>query len=211
MNKAETLSLAAATGDMDEGPSSLCDVLDRVAPQGDEDRVSVEDMLRRIGTRSFPAIILAPSVLLVSPLSGIPTVPSLAGLLVAVLALQALLGRAHLWLPGFLTRRQIGAAKLQRGLNWLRKPAGWMDRYSQGRLRILSSRPLRWIAYLVTFVLALSWPLLEIVPFVTSFSAGAVSMIMFGLMTRDGIYILAGYVQSIVLYSIVVCLWAGVL
>ncbi|WP_425099868.1 exopolysaccharide biosynthesis protein [Tropicibacter sp. S64] len=211
MSNSDTLKSAPGGTGTDSDPVSLCDILDRVEPRDGEASVSVQTMLERIGTRSFPAIILAPAVLLVSPVSGIPTVPTLAGLIMVIIALQALFGRTHLWLPGFLTRRSIGATKLQKGVNWLRKPAAWMDRHSHGRLCFLTRRPMKWVAYGATIAIAISWPALEILPFVTSFGAGAIAMIMFGMMTRDGAYVVAGYVQGIALYAILLALWGGLL
>ncbi|MFW2543432.1 exopolysaccharide biosynthesis protein [Primorskyibacter sp. 2E107] len=211
MSKVTTLTNPPDIPEEDTGPTSLCDVLDRVEPRDGEDAVSVETMLERIGTSSFPAIMLAPAVLLVSPVSGIPTVPTFGGLIMVIVALQALFGRKHLWLPGFLTRRKIKAGKLQRGVDWLRKPAAWMDRHSHGRLCFLTRKPLKWLAYVATIAIAVSWPVLEILPFVTSFGAGAIAMIMFGMMTRDGAYVVAGYVQGTALYLIVLALWGGLL
>ncbi|WP_425071881.1 exopolysaccharide biosynthesis protein [Sagittula sp. S175] len=191
-------------------PESLTDLLAVLRPGPEDDRISVEDALARVGSRSFPAVILVPAVLVVSPLSGIPTMPSLSGLLVLFITLQVLLGRKHLWLPGFITRRSISASKMTRALDWLARPAAFMDRHSHDRLRFLVRGPTRVFAYIATAVLAAGWPLLEILPFVTSFAAGAVSMIMYGLMVRDGFYTLWGYVQGALLYGAVLMVWVGI-
>ncbi|AUC52515.1 exopolysaccharide biosynthesis protein exod [Sagittula sp. P11] len=191
-------------------PENLNALLDAISPDEGQKRVSVENVLDKIGGRSFSAVILVPAVVLVSPISGIPGTPTIGGLIVLLITLQAMFGRKHLWLPGFLRRRAVSAARLQKGIDWLRKPAGWMDRHSHNRLRILVSGPARFIAYLTCSVMALSWPPLELLPFFTSFSAGAVAMIMYGLMVRDGAYTLAGYVQSALLYVILLSVWAGI-
>jgi len=190
---------------------TLLGLLDAMRPQEGDTRVSVADILTRIGGRSFPAVILVPAVMLVSPISGIPGTPTIGALIVLLITAQVLIGRKSLWLPGILTRRSVAADKMSKAITWLSKPAGWMDRHSHGRLRILTTGPTRLIAYLATAVMAASWPLMELLPFVTSFSAGAVSMIMFGLMTRDGAYTLAGYVQAVVLYLILLSTVTGLI
>lgn len=192
-------------------PGSLTELLEVLRPSEGQERMSVQDMVARIGGRSFPAVILVPTVLLVSPLSGIPGVPTLGALSVILIAAQGLMGRRSLWLPGFVMRRSVSSSRLKRALDWLARPAGWMDRYSHPRLRILSARATRPFAYLASIVLAVGWPVLELLPFVTSFGAGAVSMIMFGLMTRDGAYLLAGYVQGAIIYLILLTLWTGLI
>lgn len=169
-------------------------------PEAGDARVSVADVLSRVGGRSFPAVILVPAIVLVSPVSGIPGTPTLGALIVLLITAQALVGRKHLWLPRVLRDRSIEAARMTKAIEWLSKPAAWMDRHSHNRLRILTNGPTRLVAYAATAVMAASWPLLELLPFVTSFSAGAMAMIMYGLMVRDGAYTLAGYVQGGLIY-----------
>lgn len=190
-------------------PQSLGELLEAMRPGEGDTRVSVGDVLDRIGDHSFAAVILVPAIVLVSPISGIPGSPTIGALIVILVSLQALVGRRHLWLPGFLRHRGVSAKKMTKAINWLSKPAGWMDRNSSGRLKLLSSRALRPFAYAAVTVIAVSWPFLEILPFVTSFFAGAVAMMMFGVMTRDGIYLLAGYVQAGLITMILVSIWAG--
>jgi hypothetical protein len=192
-------------------PQSLGELLEAMRPAEGDTRVSVKDVLRRVGDHSFAAVILVPAIVLVSPISGIPGSPTIGALITILVSLQALIGRRHLWLPGFLRNRSVSAEKMNRAINWLRKPAGWMDRYSSNRLKLLTSRPLRPFAYAAVTVIAVSWPFLELLPFVTSFFAGAVAMMMFGIMTRDGIFLLAGYAQAGVLMLLIASIWSGLI
>ncbi|BBU57962.1 hypothetical protein KU6B_42270 [Mameliella alba] len=192
-------------------PQSLGDLLEAMRPEDGAERISVETVLSRVGDQSFVAVILVVAIVLVSPVSGIPGTPTIGALITILVSTQALMGRRHLWLPKFLCRRSISARKMNRAINWLSKPAGWMDRHSSGRLRLLSSRALRPFAFASVTLIAISWPILELLPFVTSFFAGAVSMMMFGVMTRDGIYLLAGYVQAGILVLILGSIWSGLI
>ncbi|MBV7396205.1 exopolysaccharide biosynthesis protein [Mameliella sediminis] len=201
---------AAEAGPL-RNPQSLGELLDAMRPKPGAERVSVGDVMSRVGDQSFAAVILVVAIVLVSPISGIPGTPTFGALITILVSVQALLGRRHLWLPGFLCRRSISAKKMTRGIDWLSKPAAWMDRHSSGRLKLLSSRPIRPFAFAAVTLIALSWPVLELLPFVTSFFAGAVAMMMFGVMTRDGIYLLAGYVQAGVLVLILFSIWSGLI
>lgn len=163
-------------------------------------RVSVGDIISRIGGRSIPAVILVPALVLVSPISGIPGTPTLGALIIILCTLQSFAGHRHLWLPSVLTRRNVSAEQMTKALDWLQKPAGWIDRHSHGRFRILTAGPFRLITYIVVLLLACSWPFMELLPFFTSFSASAVSLMMFGLMTRDGAYLVAGYMLAGLVY-----------
>ncbi|WP_299367053.1 exopolysaccharide biosynthesis protein [uncultured Tateyamaria sp.] len=172
---------------------SLTHLLDILEEAAQGDRVTVQDILHEIGDRSIMPIVLAIALLMVSPLSGIPGLPTLSALLIVMVMVQALFGRRHLWLPGLVRNRAVPVRRLRRAVAALRRPARWIDRHSHPRLRMLTGGPLRLGTLLLCLLIPMTWPLLELLPFVTSFGAGAVSLMAFGLFTRDGLYVLLGY------------------
>lgn len=175
-------------------PRGLSDILDAIEPEpGDVNDVSVADVLREIGDESFAPMVLVVSVLLVSPLSAVPGTPTIGGLMVILIAGQWLAGRRHLWLPAVIRRRSVSAKRLVWAIRWLKPWAAWLDHNSKGRLKILTLPPLTLVAKLLILAVALTWPLLEILPMVTSVGALAVSLLAFGLMMRDGLWLAAGY------------------
>lgn len=176
-------------------PRSLGDVLSAIAPEpgGADASVSVAEMLQEIGERSFAPLVLVVSVLLVTPLSGIPGTPTFGALIVVLITAQWLTGRRHLWLPGFLLRRAVARDRLARAIAWLRPMADWVDARSETRLRLLTTPPMALLTKLVILGVALTWPLLELLPMVTSVGALAVALLAFGLMVRDGLWLAAGY------------------
>lgn len=176
-------------------PRSLTGLLDALDAAATGPSVSVGDMLRHIGERSFTPVILAVAVLLVSPISGIPGVPTLSALVIVLIGAQALMRRRHLWLPGALMRRQIASDRFRRALDWLRRPSAWIDRHSHARLRILTTGPARVAAFSLCVLVPMTWPVLELLPMVTSLGAAAVALVAFGLLTHDGLYVLLGYVM----------------
>ena len=177
---------------MSTSPVSLKDLLVAMRPEDGASHVSVKDVLTRIGEKSFAPAILVIGLILVSPVSGIPGTPTIGSLIVVLCAVQAILGRGHLWLPDLLMRRRVSAPRMRRGIDWLRRPADWLDRHTHDRYLFLSSPPFSQLSFGLIGMVALTWPFLELLPFVTSFGAGAVSLIAFGLMTRDGAYMIAG-------------------
>lgn len=178
------------TGDK---PESLTDLLDVLETAAGGSTVSVAQVLEGIGERSFTPLVLAISVLMVSPISGIPGLPTLSALLIVLVGVQGLLRRRHLWLPGVLMRREIAARHLNRAVGWLRRPAAWVDRHSYPRLRALTKGPARVVALALCVLVPMMWPALELLPFVTSAGAAAVALIAFGLFIHDGLYVLLGY------------------
>ncbi|WP_415404751.1 exopolysaccharide biosynthesis protein [Tateyamaria sp. SN3-11] len=174
-------------------PNSLGDLLDSLEAAAKADTVTVQGVLDEIGDRSITPIVLAISLILVSPLSGIPGLPTLSAAIILLIMAQAFLPNRHLWLPALLRNRSVRSDRLQRAVARMRRPAAWIDRHSHPRLRILTSGPLRWLTLLACLLVPMVWPFLELLPFVTSIGAGAVALMSFGLLTRDGLYVLFGY------------------
>ena len=201
-------------------PRSLTSLLDALDPDTPEigvdphrrnarDGLTIQGMLDRVGARSFGAALLVPSLILVSPLSIIPLMPTLGGLVILTIATQAFFGRKHLWLPKFLATRRFNGDQLRRAVGYLRKPAAWLDRNSRDRLRFLSGPPLDRLALLAVMTVAATWPFLEIVPMFTSVSAGGVALVAFALMVRDGFVLIAGYAVLAASLSVVIALISG--
>ena len=201
-------------------PRSLTSLLDALDPDmpttgagtqthDAQDGLTIQEMLDRVGARSFGAALLIPSLILVSPLSIIPLMPTLGGLVILTISIQAFFGRTHLWLPRFLATRRLRKDQLTRAVAFLRKPAAWLDRNSRDRLRFLSAAPMNRIALLAVMSVAATWPFLEILPMFTSVSATGVALIAFALMVRDGFVLIAGYTVLGLSLSVVAALIAG--
>ena len=173
--------------------ATLCDLLDRLETAGTGDTVTVQEILDATGDNSIMPVVLAIALILVSPLSGIPGLPTLSALVILLLMAQAIMQRKHLWLPAVLCSRRVARDRYTRALERMRRPAAWIDRHSHPRLRILTLGPLRLLTLLMCMAVPTVWPFLELLPFVTSFGAGALALMSFGLITRDGLYVLAGY------------------
>lgn len=83
-------------------PRSLSDILQALRNACSGSTVSIDDVLDEIGHRSFAPAILVPALLLVSPISGIPGLPTIGSIVILFFTLQALFGVESLWLPRFI-------------------------------------------------------------------------------------------------------------
>lgn len=175
----------------DERP--LSDVLDKLAEAGDGERVTVGEINEEFADRSLAPVLLVPALITASPLSGIPGLPTLAGLIIGLIVVQMLMGRDTLWLPDFIARRGVSKQRLGKAVDFLRKPVGWVERLLKPRLTWLAGRPWNYAALLTCLAIALSTPALEFLPFVTSVAAVAIGLFAAGLLIRDGAVMLVGY------------------
>ncbi|WP_029007494.1 exopolysaccharide biosynthesis protein [Azospirillum halopraeferens] len=178
-----------ADGEPQDEPRSLEDVLIRVRDTEAGDPVSVADIADSIGRRSFGPLLLVPGVIMLSPLSGIPTFPTLCATLVLLVAGQMLLGRQRLWLPRLVAARSVDRDRLKRAMGFLLPAARVADRLFRPRLTALVQGRTALIVPALCVLLALTVPFLEVLPFLASVIGAAVTLLALALVARDGLLV----------------------
>ena len=138
-------------------------------------------------SRSYGPFLLIPALIDISPVGGIPGLPTALGLIIIIVAAQMLFGRKHLWLPGFIERRSISAEKACRSTKKLRGLAKWLDRWFHGRLPYFTKGPFVRGAAIFCILLALTVPPLELLPFATTAPMAAIAAFGLALLVRDGL------------------------
>lgn len=187
--------------DQEENPS-LTGVLDKLGSAGDDERVTIRQILEKVGDRSLAPILLVPAMITASPISGIPGVPTMTGIIVGLIVVQMIIGRDTLWVPDVLARRGVSKSKMDKAVSFLRKPVGWLDKLMKPRLTWLAARPWSYLALLICLAIAVTTPVMEFLPFVVSVAAVAIGFFAAGLLMRDGLMILIGYaVVGLTVYS----------
>ncbi|WP_309085442.1 exopolysaccharide biosynthesis protein [Chelativorans sp.] len=155
------------------------------------ERISIDDLLQAMGERAFGALMLLfalPNVL--------PTPPGTSGLLglpLVYLAAQLMLGQRP-WLPKFISGRSIRradfAAFVERAGPWLRRA----ERLLRPRLLFLVSPAAEHV--IGAFCLVLAVILLLPVPLGNILPALSISVFSFGVLGRDGLWIIFGAVLA---------------
>lgn len=168
--------------------TSLGDVADRVRDVTQKDEVSVGDVLEALGPRSFVPLLLAPALLAATPLSGIPGVSVVCGLLIALISFEMLMSYDEAYLPKKLKRRSVDAQSLRKALEKARPVIDWVDRHTRQRLSGLFHRPLVFLPKVLCLLSGLAMPFLEFIPFSSSIVAIGVCFLSISLLTRDGLF-----------------------
>lgn len=173
---------------MAENITTLSELIEKMADvSGQSERVSLDEVLDSIGTRSLGPLLLVAGLITLAPVIGdIPGVPTIMAVLVLLIAGQLLFRREHLWLPQWLLKRSISRPKMQKMLNWSRKPARFVDRYTHSRMTRLVDGKGQSLVALVCIGIALAMPLMEFVPFSANFAGLALSSFGLALISRDG-------------------------
>lgn len=176
---------------LDHEPRSLEDVVEGVENLTDRKaKVSLGDALDEFGARSFgPVLILLPLIEL-SPIGGIPGIPTAIAILIALIALQILIGKEHIWIPDFIARRKMKSDKLGKFAHKLEGVAQRVDHLFHGRLKFLTRGIWMKAAALLIIGMCAMVPPLEIIPFASSAPMLAIAAFGLALLVRDGLLML---------------------
>lgn len=194
----------------DAAPRSLSDVLDRLVDKlvdKNEEKgngnaeVSIGDVHEALGDKSFGPLIFVPALIEISPLGGIPGVPSFLALVIAFVAAQILLGRDHVWLPGFIANHSVKAERMAKAVDGLRGLAQWLDKAFHGRMGRLTRPPFDKVVAVACLLLMLTVPPLELVPFASTAPMGAAAILGLALLTDDGLLVAVGLVAAVAAFG----------
>lgn len=179
---------------MAQEPHNLQHLLDHIEGAAREsEHVSLQTVVEAVGTRSFGPLLLVAGVILASPLSGIPGVPTTLGVVVLLIALQLLIGEQEFWLPQWLLRRAVAHRQITRAFNWIRPPARMIDRLLRPRLIALVHSSGTYVIALVCVIIALGMPAMELVPFSATGAGFALTAFGLALVSRDGLLALFAF------------------
>lgn len=179
---------------MGQDVTNLEQLLDRIseadsnATDADEDRVSLDDILDAVGHRSFGPLLLVAGLVTLAPLIGdIPGVPTIMAVFVLLTAGQLLFQREHFWLPDWLLKRSVAHDKLCKAVDWLRRPARFLDRWLRPRLTKLVQGAGLYVIAVTCIAIALAMPAMEVVPFSANGAGAALTAFGLALIMRDGV------------------------
>ena len=188
----------------EERSHALSDVLDRLEHSVRGESVTVQEVVAELGQKSFASLMLIFSLISTSPASAIPGITAMVAGIVFILAVQMILGRQCVWLPGFIRRRRMSKAKLCKGIGWLRRPVAFVERFLKARLVFLMHRPWLLVPLVLILLLTLAMPFMEVVPTSGSIASAVIALFAAGLLTRDGALVL---VALLLLLALPVALW----
>lgn len=184
---------------MADNETNLVDLLDDLADTSKKtDNISVIDVQDKVGHRSFAPLLAAFGLIVMTPVGGIPGVPTLFGVIVILVAGQILIGRQVLWLPSVIRERSIPADKLTAATKKIRPVARRIDLIFRPRWTFLTEGPALYAIAIACVLLGLMLPPLELIPLGAVVPAVAVTTFALALMANDGFMALLGYTICLV-------------
>lgn len=189
-----------------KGPSTLDDLLDLIEKSAkDRERIKMEMILETIGRRSYGPILLMLGLITLAPVVGdIPGVPTIMGITVILISVQLIAGREYFWLPTWILNKSIEEKKLCKAVNFLRKPARFMDRWLKARMPALTGKNSTFIVAIICTAIGMLMPVMEVIPFSANGAGIALSAFGFSLIGRDGLWALIAYIFTLATYGVVI-------
>jgi hypothetical protein len=173
-------------GKTKEGP--LGALIDKVEQRVDAgERISIGMIQQVAGQRAAGPMLLFPALIVVSPLSIIPGLPTMVGINTILVAGQVLLGREQIWLPKWLTERCLPAKHAERLLGYLKPVSRTVDAVAKPRWSSLLGEPLRRVGAGVCVLVGLIMPLLEFIPFTSTWAGAIIATFGLAVTARDGL------------------------
>ncbi len=168
----------------------LIAALEDIAAEVDDEGMTLGAFSHRLGERVFGVLLFALAIPVCMPfLYGVPQVVALP---MMAIALQMAMGRPEPWMPKRFADRQIDKAGLTRMATGARKWFGWVEALARPRLTLLSGPAAERLvgAIFVLFCASILVPL----PATNTTPGIAIALASIGLITRDGLLVLAGLV-----------------
>ena len=177
---------------MQQGEGTLTRIVRKVQERTARgEPVSIGLLQEVAGVQAAGPMLLLPALVVVSPLSIIPGLPSLVGLHTLIVAGQVLLGRNRIWLPGWLTRRSLSARHADKLLQFLLPMSRVADGVVRRRILPLTGRLARRLGAAVCVLMGAIMPLLEFIPLSSTIAAAVIALYALSISARDGLLTLA--------------------
>lgn len=178
-----------------EDVTKTSDVLLGFAQHFPNDRISLGDLNRALGNRSFGILILALSLPNALPVPGIPGVSTIFGAAIIFVALQMVLLRPNVWMPEKMSQtnfsRTYFLTLIEKALPYLHK----LEKPLRPRLHALTTplaeRFVGLAVILMAGLLSLPIPLGNFLPAIT------MCVLAIGLIERDGLFLVLGFVLTV--------------
>lgn len=190
------LQEAAAGGDPGSPPPlRTSQLLNRLVDRVEGDSATIGWLLEELRLRAFGYAMLVFSLPSCLPMP--PGIPTICGLVLAIVGIQMIIGTRGLWLPSFLARRTIGKERLRAMVAWGTPWIERLERFATPRLAIFTGaighRLVGGLVLVLAIIMTLPIPLLGNMP-----PAIAILIIAIGFTEGDGLIVSIGLAASVV-------------
>jgi hypothetical protein len=174
----------------DDGPLSFNDVLDTIEHAGQNDSVTLGEILDAFAGRAFGSLLLVPAIVAILPVVGaLPAVSLTTASIDLVFSIQLMLGERGFHLPERVRRLGIPRTALSRAIDMIRPVARWVGPLVHPRWQALTDREAHWAIGAVAVILSGAMLIGALVPGGIVLPATAMIILGLGLTSHDGVVV----------------------
>lgn len=167
---------------------TLADLIDRIAETAEAgEGVTVDTIQKIAGERFAGPLLFFPAMVVVSPLSLVPTLPSIVAITVILVASQVLAGRRSIWLPKRVRAATLSPERTLQAVGFMRPAARWIGKVTKPRLTFLIDGIGDRLAAAICILVAITMPPLEFFPGASTSAGVIISAFGLAITTRDGV------------------------
>lgn len=154
----------------------------------------MRELVATFGERGFGALLLLLG-LLSAVIGVIPGMTTVLGVPILIIGVQLLFRRDELWLPGWILRREIPRPAFSDAAHKVRSRLQWVERFSRPRLSFMSSD----LSEALIGLMCVVWAAVLMLPLIgfNLVPSLIVAAFGFGLMQKDGVVMLVGWLGSV--------------
>lgn len=159
----------------------------------DDPVLPMEELVETFGERGFGALLLTLG-LLSAVIGVIPGMTTVLGVPIMIIGVQLLFRRDELWLPGWIMKRDIPRPAFAEAAEKVKSRLQRVERFSRPRLSFMSSD----LSEALIGLMCVIWAAVLMLPLIgfNLFPSLIVAAFGFGLMQKDGVMMLIGWVIS---------------
>ena len=175
--------------------------------QGDSPKLTLDELVRAFGERGIGALMLFLG-LLSAVVGAIPGSTTIIGVPMLLIVVQLAIRRDELWLPRWALKESLDRQAFRQRIGKVLKPLRYVERISRPRMPFLTGEVSETLIGVFSTVLCLLLMLPLI--FFNLFPSIIIAIFGFGLMQRDGVAILIGWLIAAGFSVFVWLAWEGV-
>lgn len=169
-------------------------------------KLSIGEMVDAFGERGFGAVMLVIAIINALPLP--PGATTVLGAPLLLLSAQLAARSDHIWLPRWATKASVDRQAYRSASLKVIRPIRRLEALSRPRLAFLTSdiseMAIGVVCVLLCLVLVLPIPLGNMAPSLT------IAIFSLGLMQRDGVMVIIGWVGAIASFALLTLVWTAV-
>ncbi len=183
---------------MSNNTESIKELFDSLFDELEDDKeASIKDVFEAFGDRAYGPFLFVLAVVTISPISAIPGISIVLGVLIMLIAGQYFFKEGAPWIPQKLKDMSMSSNDAQKKLDKVSDYLEKLDKFIMPRMKFAVNKAMRYIAMAVVVGLGLSMIPLAAVPWGVMIPGFAIFFIALAIVARDGLLMICGLVASI--------------